>query len=240
MTVRRITLFGGHYGSGKTNIAVNYALYLKRQGFDTAVCDLDIVNPYFRTKDSKAELDQAGISLIAPRFANSNVDLPALPQELYGAVQNRSLHAVLDVGGDDRGALALGRYAPYILEENDYDMLFVANFYRPLTPDADHALEVLREVENAGGIPFTGIVNNSNLASETTPEDVLRTLPEAEKLSRMTGLEIRMTCAERRLAPELEGKVKDFFPLTLQKKYFDIRTETKPEKEDSSCRRSRF
>ena len=224
MTAKRITLFGGHYGSGKTNIAVNYALVLKKLGFDTVVCDLDIVNPYFRTKDSKEELDKAGIGLIAPRFANSNVDLPALPQELYGPVQNQSLHAVLDVGGDDRGALALGRYAPYILQENDYDMLFVANFYRPLTPNAESALEVLREVEAAGGIPFTGIVNNSNLAHETTAASVLRTVPEAEKLSRLSGLDVRMTCAERALANELEGKVEHLFPLDLQKKYFDICT----------------
>lgn len=223
MKARRITLFGGHYGSGKTNIAVNYALWLKRQGFDTVVCDLDIVNPYFRTKDSKAELDAAGVLLIAPQYANSNVDLPALPQELYGAVQNRSLHAVLDVGGDDRGALALGRYAPYILEENDYDMLFVANFYRPLTPDAESALTVLKEVEAAGGIPFTGIVNNSNLAEETVPEDLLRTVGKAEELSRLSGLDIRMTCVERRLFRELEGRIGNLFPLDLQKKYFDIR-----------------
>ena len=222
MTARRITLFGGHYGSGKTNIAVNYALHLKKTGFDTVVCDLDIVNPYFRTKDSKAELDEAGVRLIAPEFANSNVDLPALPQELYGAVQNRSLHAVLDVGGDDRGALALGRYAPYILEENDYDMLFVANFYRPLTPDAGSALSVMREIEAAGGIPFTGIVNNSNLAEETTPEDVLRTVGKADELSRLSGLDVRMTCAERILAEELKGRIPDLFPLDLQKKYYEI------------------
>ena len=222
MTARRITLFGGHYGSGKTNIAVNYALHLKKTGFDTVVCDLDIVNPYFRTKDSKAELDEAGVRLIAPEFANSNVDLPALPQELYGAVQNRSLLAVLDVGGDDRGALALGRYAPYILEENDYDMLFVANFYRPLTPDAGSALSVMREIEAAGGIPFTGIVNNSNLAEETTPEDVLRTVGKADELSRLSGLDVRMTCAERILAEGLKGRIPDLFPLDLQKKYYEI------------------
>ena len=223
ITSRRVTLFGGHYGSGKTNIAVNYALWLKRQGFETAVCDLDIVNPYFRTKDSQKELEEAGVRLIAPRFANSNVDLPALPQEIYGAVQTRAYHAVMDVGGDDRGALALGRYAPYILEENDYEMLFVVNFYRPLTPDAESALEVMREVESAGGIPFTGIVNNSNLAGETTPEDVKKTYFLARRLSEMSGLKIKMTCVEQGLFKALENETEDLFPLRLQEKYFEIK-----------------
>ena len=168
------------------------------------------------------ELEEAGIELIAPRFANSNVDLPALPQELYGAVQNRDLHAVLDVGGDDRGALALGRYAPYILQENDYEMFFVANFYRPLTPNAPSALEVMREVEAAGGIPFTGIVNNSNLAQETKPEDVLRTVKTAKRLSSLCGLPVRMTCIDSRLLEHLGGRIPDLFPMTLQKRYFEI------------------
>ena len=128
MNHKRITLFAGHYGSGKTNIAVNYALLLAREGRRTAIADLDIVNPYFRTKDSAAELAAAGVSLISPQFANSNVDLPALPAEAYRLVEDRSLHAVMDIGGDDRGAYALGRYTPFILEEGDYRMAFPAAF----------------------------------------------------------------------------------------------------------------
>jgi len=131
MQPKRITLFAGHYGSGKTNIAVNYALWLKQQGKQVTIADLDIVNPYFRTKDSEELLSKAGIPLISSAFANSNVDLPALPQEMYSLVQRYDRYAVLDIGGDDRGALALGRYTPSILEENNYEMVFVANFYRP-------------------------------------------------------------------------------------------------------------
>ena len=107
--MKRITLFAGHYGSGKTNIAVNYALYLHSLGNQVKIADLDIVNPYFRTKDSAEELDAAGIELISPAYANSNVDLPALPQEVYGLVQNQGICAIMDIGGDERGALALGR-----------------------------------------------------------------------------------------------------------------------------------
>ncbi|MBO4413606.1 MAG: hypothetical protein J5830_02760, partial [Clostridia bacterium] len=120
---KRITLFCGHYGSGKTNIALNYAFYLKNAGYDVVVADLDIVNPYFRTKDSENELREAGIGVISQQFANSNVDLPALPSEIYSIVQNRSRHAVIDVGGDDRGAYALGRLVPDIIAEDDYVML---------------------------------------------------------------------------------------------------------------------
>ena len=113
--MKRLTLFCGHYGSGKTNIAVNYALKLKSLGYDTAIADLDIVNPYFRTKDSEAELRAAGVDVIALPFANTNVDLPSLPSEAYSLVQNREKHAVIDVGGDDSGAYALGRFAPDII-----------------------------------------------------------------------------------------------------------------------------
>ena len=142
--MKRLTLFCGHYGSGKTNLAVNYALWLRRQGKPAAIADIDIVNPYFRTKDSQAELEQAGVRVVALPFANTNVDLPALPPEVYALVQSRTDCAVFDVGGDDRGALALGRYVPSILEENDFDMLYVVNFYRPLTQTAADAYDVMR------------------------------------------------------------------------------------------------
>ena len=123
MDHKRVTLFAGHYGSGKTNIAVSYALLLAREGKKTAIADLDIVNPYFRTKDSASELEAAGVDLISPQFANTNVDLPALPAEAYRLVEDKSLYAVMDIGGDDRGAYALGRYTPFLLEEGNYRIL---------------------------------------------------------------------------------------------------------------------
>ena len=216
---KRVTIFAGHYGSGKTNIAVNYALALKKEFESVKIADLDIVNPYFRTKDSAKELEAAGIPLISPAFANSNVDLPALPQELYSLVQRRDCYAVLDVGGDDRGAYALGRYTPYILEENNYEMIFVANFYRPLTQTPEDALEVMREIEIAGGIPFTAIVNNSNLGNLTALEDITATENKAQALSQLAGLPILFTSARADLCPQ-EGS---YFPLRLQEKYYDIK-----------------
>ena len=216
--MKRVTLFCGHYGSGKSNIAVNYAEKTAAAGYKVALADIDIVNPYFRSADSRKELEAAGVRVIALPFANSNVDLPALPQEVYGLVQRRDVYAVLDVGGDDRGALALGRYVPYILEENDYEMLFVVNFYRPLTKDVDSAVEVLREIETAAGMQFTGIVNNSNLGEETTEEVIEQTVPLAEELSKRTGLPCVMTVFEERFTGRID--VENPFPIRLQKKYF--------------------
>lgn len=220
MRIKRVTLFAGHYGSGKTNIAVNYAEYLKNEGYDVVIADLDIVNPYFRTKDSIERLEENGIELISPEYANTNVDLPALPSEIYGVVQNRSRHAVLDIGGDDRGAYALGRFAPYILEENDYEMIYVANFSRPLTRTAEDAIEVMREIELAGGIKFTAIVNNTNLGQETTIETVLNSSHEAQRLGELSGLPLLFTSVEKGVAKRL--KMTDVFELTLQNKYYDI------------------
>lgn len=222
MEHKRVTLFAGHYGSGKTNIAVNYALALKNSGVGVVIADLDIVNPYFRTKDSKAVLEASGIELISSAYANSGSDMPALPSELYGAVQRRDKCAVLDVGGDDRGALALGRFRPYIIGENDFEMFFVVNFYRPLTRLPGQALDVMREIEAACKMDFTGIINNSNLGAQTTAEDVLRSMQYASELGGLCGLPVKMTSAEAGLCPLLGGKAGALFPLTLQERIFDM------------------
>ncbi len=222
MQKKRVFLFAGHYGSGKTNIAVNWAMHL-RQSFPidpVAIADLDIVNPYFRTKDSEADLKAVGIDLICSAYANSNVDIPALPQETYRLVMQDDYYAVFDIGGDDRGAMALGRYAPDLLAENRFEMWFVVNFYRPLTPDVDSALEVMREIEKAGGIPFTGIVNNSNIGVETTGDDVLATASKANALADAAGIPVVFTTAETAVSAQLKGKIPNLFSMQLQKKIF--------------------
>lgn len=223
MDHKRLTLFAGHYGSGKTNIAVNYAIAMAKEGKQVCIADLDIVNPYFRTKDSAARLAEAGVTLISPQFANSNVDLPALPAEAYRLVQDKSIYGVMDIGGDDRGAYALGRYVPAIKEENDYRMVFVANCCRPLTPTAEEALEVMREIEAACSLQFTDIINNSNLGPETTAETVRESLDYIQKLSTLSGLPVFAHTAEASVARQLTG-LENVFPLHLQEKYFDLPT----------------
>ena len=218
MDYKRITLLCGHYGSGKTNIAVNMAMELRKMYERVAVADLDIVNPYFRTLDSRDDFEHAGIRLIVSAYANSNVDIPALPQDMYALTDDPALHAVVDVGGDDRGAYALGRLSPAIREENNYDMFLVINKYRPLTPDAESTLEIMHEIEAAASLPFTGIINNSNLAAETTPETVLNSVSYAEEVSRLSGLPLVLTSAEASVAEGLYGKIDNVFPMHLQKR----------------------
>lgn len=221
MDYKRVTLLCGHYGSGKTNIAVNMALDLKKRYDSVAVADLDIVNPYFRTKDSAKDFEENGIRLIVSEYANSNLDIPALPQDMYAITDDKSLHVIIDVGGDDRGALALGRIAPALIEENDYEMLLVVNKFRPLTPDAASTIEVMREIEAAGGIRFTGIANNSNLGDETTADDVLASVQYADEVSELSGLPVVMTTVKEDLYNELSGKIENLFPMKLQARPID-------------------
>ena len=221
MDTKRLTLFAGHYGSGKTNIALNYAFNLRKQGFDTVIADIDTVNPYFRTKDSEKELAEAGVDLVSPKYANSNVDLPALPAESYRLVQDKAVYGIMDIGGDDRGAYALGRYAGAIKAENDYRMAFVVNCYRPLTSTVDDAIEIMKEVEAAAGIKFTCIVNNSNIGNETTAKTVLDSASFVKELSEKTGLEIWMHTVEASLLDEVR-ELGTLMPMTLQKKIFDL------------------
>ncbi len=225
MEFKRITLFAGHYGSGKTNIAVNYAKKIKENGFDTVIADLDIVNPYFRTKDSEKDLNSLGIELVCSELANTNVDTPALPKDIYRIIADKSKYVVMDIGGDERGALALGRYSEDILEENNYEMLFVVNPYRPLTSTPEDAIEVMREIEAVAKIKFTAIVNNSNVGNDTTENDVISCDEYINKLKQLTGLEVVMTTATKTVAEKLQKHYDNVFELTLQEKYFDIRKE---------------
>jgi len=217
--MKRVNIFAGHYGSGKTNIAVSFAKKLAQEGKKVVVCDLDIVNPYYRTKDSEDDLNAHGIELLSSPFASSNVDLPALPSAFYRIVEEKSSYFILDVGGDDRGALALGRYTPGILEENNYENYFVVNFLRPLSRDAKTATEVMAEIVQASGIPFTAIANNTNLGAETTPEIIKNGYEEAKILSSLCGLPIAFNSVEKSLADKVE--IPDVLPLTLQKRPID-------------------
>lgn len=216
MRTKRVTLLAGHYGSGKTNIAVNMAMMQKKAGYHVALADLDIVNPYYRSKDSEDDLKAMGIELICSPFANSNVDVPALPQELYRIVDETATNMVVDIGGDDRGAYALGRFAQRLKDENDYEMILVINKYRPLTVDEKDAIEIMHEIEEAGHLKFTAIVNNSNLGKETTAQDVLDSVPYAETMAKETGLPLLLTTVREDLLPELEGKIEHLMGMTLQ------------------------
>lgn len=213
--MKRITLFAGHYGSGKTSIAVSYAKHLKKLGKEVKIIDLDIVNPYFRTKDSEEDLKAQGIEVISSAYANTNLDAPALPKEIYAVLSEKDTYIIIDVGGDDRGAVALGRYTPDIIGE-DYEMVFVANCYRPLTKTPEDAIEIMREIEVASKLPFTAIVNNSNLGDLTTEEDILKSSDYINQISELSGLPVIMTTSV------IKTNIKDNFNIELQDKYYAI------------------
>ncbi len=216
MEDKHITIFCGHYGSGKTNIAVNYAFDLKKRHESVSILDMDIVNPYFRTKDSEKELNEKNIELMCSSFAASNLDIPALPSEMYAPFCRADNYSVLDIGGDDRGAVALGRFAPLVEKSESFQMLFVVNFYRPLTQTPEEALVVMREIENACSLRFTGIVNNSNVGVQTEKKYIEDTFPLAQKLCEISALPLVMTTVRADLSAQFEN-IGNIFPLTLQK-----------------------
>ena len=204
----------GHYGSGKTFISVNYAVALARMGKKVSIYDLDIVNPYFRTIDAKNTLEKENVELVVSPYAQTNVDLPAMNAKAYQMLDDKTRCAVADIGGDDRGALALGRFYERIQEENNYDSLFVINKYRPETRDLEGAMEIMQEIEFASKIKFTGIVSNANLGKETTADDIVKGLKFTEELSKITGLPVKFTAVRRDLVEnEKIIQIKNILPI---------------------------
>ncbi len=210
---KRITVFMGHYGSGKTFVAVNYALALSKKSLPVSIYDLDIVNPYFRTVDANDILSKNGVELVVSQFAETNVDLPAMNAKSYKMVDDTSRFAVADIGGDDRGALALGRFSDKIKQENNYDALWVVNCFRPETRDIKGALEIKNEIERAGKLPFTGIVNNANLGNLTTEKDILKGIEFTKELSLVTGLPVKFTAIRQDLIEEKFSKINEILPI---------------------------
>lgn len=208
----KIVIFAGHYGSGKTNVAVNCALRMRRDFDHVAIADLDIVNPYFRTKDAAELLERHGVEVIVSEFAGTNLDAPAMPAEAYRMIDDPTLHSVIDVGGDDRGALALGRYAEAI-KSRDYEMYFICNKFRPMTRTPEDAYETMKEIEAAASIPFTGIIDNPNLGPDTTAEDVMSSADYAARISEISGLPVVYTAVRRDLADKIENT--PVFPIDI-------------------------
>lgn len=173
-----ITIVTGHYGCGKTNLALNYALDLAADGLRPTIVDLDVVNPYFRSSDYTQQLLAHDIHVIAPNFAGSTLDTPSLSPAIAGCIEQAGKEnpLILDVGGDDAGATALGQYADAI-KARPYHMPYVVNRYRDLGDDVDQYVDVLHQIEQASHLQVTGIVDNSNLMQETLPAHITGSLP---------------------------------------------------------------
>jgi len=213
----RISIVTGHYGTGKTEFAVNLALALAEEQENVMVADLDIVNPYFRSRERRKEFEAAGIKLISSSQEAAHADIPALPAELLGIFQNRAIRGVLDIGGDPVGARVLARFQPKIVSE-DYELLFVVNANRPEVRTADSAIEYLRKIEEITGLTCSGLVNNTHLCGETSSRDVLKGAALAAEISAKTGIPVRCHVAVERLKEELAELSEPVFPISIKMK----------------------
>ena len=211
--MKKIVIITGHYGSGKTNLSVNLAIRSAEEGKNVAIVDLDLVNPYFRTADFRTLFEEKGIKMIAPDFANSNLDVPSIQFDVEQLAINEDC-LIIDVGGDDAGAAALGRYAPALepFKEN-IEMLYVINQRRYLTSNADEAISLMYEIETASRMKHTGIVNNTNLGKETDISVINKSAEFAEQVSEKTGIPLKFTTCPEEIC-EL-ADIKDLYPVKV-------------------------
>ena len=209
MEYKKINIITGHYGSGKTNISVNMALELAKRGEKVTVVDLDIVNPYFRTADFEALFSEHNIQLTVPTYANSNLDIPALGFDMNG-IADREGYIIIDVGGDDEGAKALGRYLP-VFKKHDTQMLYVINKCRYLTKEPEEALQLMYDIENASGLKCDGIINNTNLGSETDSNIISDSAEYAKAVCEAANLPLVAVTSQK----EYLGDTDNAFPVKI-------------------------
>ncbi len=203
--MKRIQIITGHYGSGKTEYAVNLALHLAENHENVAIADLDIVNPYFRSYEQTERMEKAGIRVIVTSCGGV-ADIPAVNPAVMSIFQEEKWTGVLDIGGDPIGARVLARFAPQ-LKQDDFDLLFVLNANRPETRDVESALQYMQGIEAECLQKVTGIVNNTHLCGETTADEILKGARLARELSERTGLPIVHHAVQRKFLPEVSGEL---------------------------------
>ena len=213
---KRIRMFCGHYGSGKTEFAVNYVTKLKEEvGQDkkVVISDMDIVNPYFRSREKKAELEDKGIVVYGSSY-NNDADIPAVPAEMMGPFIDKKCDYIIDLGGNDVGTIVLGRYKEHF-DPEEIDVFMVVNTYRPDTYDVDLVIEQMHELEAGIGLNITGFVNNTNLVRETCADDLLRGEEILSEVSRRTGVPIKYTAYVEEVVKDMKAKLSgEVVPLT--------------------------
>lgn len=198
----RVIVIVGNYGSGKTELSLNLALKMAERGEQVTLVDLDIVNPYFRSSERTALLQEHGIKVYAPSFAMTTVDVPSLPADIQAVFADKTRRVIFDVGGDDTGAAALGRYKPYF-DQDDVTVLFVVNAFRPLSGEADGVCDLITRVANRSRLQPDFLVNNANVAWETKKEDLDRGEALLQEVSERLNLPIGYLCAKEDIMAQL-------------------------------------
>lgn len=206
---KRIIVIVGGYGSGKSEVSVNLARFLVTGQVEPAqtvyIVDLDIVNPYFRSREAAVELEKLGIRTVNPKGAQFYADLPIVVPEIKGAIEQKDGIIVLDVGGDDVGARVLGSLAG-AFEPGEYEMLMVLNANRPFTSTVDGSIKVMREIEQSSRLKFTGLISNTHLMDHTTAETIRDGLAQAQSISKKTALPVLFMSATDEVLDMLEGE----------------------------------
>lgn len=214
----RINIFTGHFGSGKTEISINYAINLAKMGKKVAIVDLDIVNPYFCTRGIRKELEEHGIRVIASDPNLSNAELMVVPAEVLAVFNDKSYEVVMDIGGDDQGAIVLGQYNRYLKEE-PYDMYFVINNNRPLTSNNDDTEDYIRAIQTASRLKITHLISNTNLSYETVVEDIIKGDKTVNNLAEKLNIPHKYTVCRRDLVDEVKEKVQgEILPIDIYMK----------------------
>jgi len=216
MLDKRLVIVIGHYGSGKTEFSVNYAVKMKESFENVNIADLDIVNPYFRSREKREFFERIGIKVFDSSIKNTAVDIPALPAQLMGVILNPNEKSVLDVGGDPVGARVLARYSEQI-KNVEYDMFFVINGNRPETNTVEGALKHLRMIEATSRLKVTGLINNTHMLKDTTAEDVEFGYELTKKVSWDTDIPLRYEAVIKETAEKIKNEeiLEKLFPINL-------------------------
>jgi hypothetical protein len=216
LPIKNVILFTGNFGSGKTEVAVNYALWLANEGLKVQIADLDLVNPYFRTREARKYLESLGVKVIAPADEYQSADLPILLPQVKGLIEHPDNISILDVGGDNVGATVLAALTPSFQNAN-YEMIFVVNRNRPFTETVKGCLQIISEIETASRLKVTALAGNTHLMDETTPETVEYGLELTTGVAEALHLPVLFISIEKSILNSLNNKFIPYPILPLER-----------------------